>query len=318
MFNVILYYSGQYGVFNDNTYKVCEDVYSIFEMLTAKYEYPFRDEASITFLKNRSCSFIKGDRYAIREKNDRVFPITYINRCEKEGLVLISNSQRGIYTHTEHLDTLVIEALKKLNIDILLAVCVDEDNVDGILFALGNFKPVNFDYGKDLFAFCRKFEYDWKRDLPVIANWIGYKYDKYISLTSYSQWYEAGIICNKKILASTALYDREFFSRRLAVMLIDFMQDDSVKLSKINSVKNPDLRLILDELPSIADDVKKTYFLVIDVDETIRSERDIVENCAFGGGINKEYVELFDTINALQLFKALIPDILRREIILCG
>ena len=101
-------------------------------------------------------------------------------------------------------------------------------------------------------------------------------------------------------------------------MLIDFMQDDSVKLSKINSVKNPDLRLILDELPSIADDVKKTYFLVIDVDETIRSERDIIENCAFGGWINKEYVELFDTINALQLFKALIPDILRREIILCG
>lgn len=101
-------------------------------------------------------------------------------------------------------------------------------------------------------------------------------------------------------------------------MLIDFMQDDSVKLSKINSVKNPDLRLILDELPSIADDVKKTYFLVIDVDETIRSERGIVENCAFGGWINKEYVELFDTINALQLFKALIPDILRREIILCG
>ena len=43
MFNVILYYSGQYGVFNDNTYKVCEDVYSIFEMLTAKYEYSFRD-----------------------------------------------------------------------------------------------------------------------------------------------------------------------------------------------------------------------------------------------------------------------------------
>ena len=101
-------------------------------------------------------------------------------------------------------------------------------------------------------------------------------------------------------------------------MLIDFMQDDSVKLSKINSVKNPDLRLILDELPSIADDVKKTYFLVIDVDETIRSERDIVENCAFGGWINKEYVELIDTINALQLFKALIPDILRREMILCG
>lgn len=320
MFKVILYHLGQYDVFSDDTYKVCEDVYSIFEMLVENEEYPFRDEASITFLKNRSCSFLEGDRYAIRDGADidRVFPITYINRCEKEGLVLISNSQRGIYTHTKHLDRLVINALKKLNIDILLAVCVDEDDVNGILFALGNFKPVNFDYGKDLFAFCCKFEYDWKRDLPDIAKCISYKYGKYVPLTCYSQWFEANVICNKKILASAAVYDREFFSRRLAVMLIDFMKDGSVKLSKVNSIKHPDLRLILNELPSVADDVKRTYFLVIDVDETIRSERDVVESCVFGGWINKEYVELFDTINALQLFKALIPDILRREMILCG
>ena len=320
MFKVILYHLGQYDVFSDDTYKVCEDVYSIFEMLVGNEEFPFRDEASIAFLKNRSCSFLEGDRYAIRDGADidRVFPITYINRCEKEGLVLISNSQRGIYTHTKHLDRLVINALKKLDIDILLAVCVDEDNVDGILFALGDFKPVNFDYGKDLFAFCCKFEYDWKRDLPDIAKCISYKYGKYVPLTHYSQWFEADVMCNKKILASAAVYDREFFSRRLAVMLIDFMKDGSVKLSKVNSIKNPDLRLILDEVPSVADDVKRTYFLVIDVDETIRSERDVVESCVFGGWINKEYVELFDTINALQLFKALIPDILRREMILCG
>ena len=74
----------------------------------------------------------------------------------------------------------------------------------------------------------------------------------------------------------------------------------------------------MDELPSVADDVKRTYFLVIDVDETIRSASEIVEKCAFGGWIYKDYVELFDTINALQLFKALIPDFLRREMILCG
>lgn len=101
-------------------------------------------------------------------------------------------------------------------------------------------------------------------------------------------------------------------------MLIDFMKDDSVKLSKVNSIKNSDLRLILDELPSVADDVKRTYFLVIDVDETIRSASEIVEKCVLGGWIYKDYVELVDTINALQLFKALIPDILRREMILCG
>ena len=320
MFKVILYHLGQYGVFSDDTYHVCEDVYARFEMLVGNEEFPFRDEASIAFLKKRNCSFIEGDRYAIRDGNDinRVFPITYINRCEQEGLILISNSQRGIYTHTKHLDRLVINALKKLDIDILLAVCVDEDNVDGILSAVKDFEAVNFDYGDNLFTFCRKFDYDWKRDLPDIAKCIGYKYDKYVPLTYYSQWFEAGVMCNKKILASAAVYDREFFSRRLAIMLIDFMKDDSVKLSKVNSIKNPDLRLILDELPSVADDVKRTYFLVIDVDETIRSASEIVEKCVFGGWINKEYVELFDTINALQLFKALIPDILRREMILCG
>ena len=237
---------------------------------------------------------------------------------DAEGLILIYNSLRGIYTHASHLDDLVINALKKLDIDILLAVCVDEDYVYGILSAVKDFEAVNFDYGENLFTFCRKFDYDWKRDLPDIAKCIGYKYDKYVPLTYYSQWFEAGVMCNKKILASAAVYDREFFSRRLAIMLIDFMKDDSVKLSKVNSIKNPDLRLILDELPSVADDVKRTYFLVIDVDETIRSASEIVEKCVFGGWINKEYVELFDTINALQLFKALIPDILRREMILCG
>lgn len=320
MFKVILYHPGQYGVFSDDTYHVCEDVYARFEMLVGNEEFPFRDEASIAFLKKRNCSFIEGDRYAIRDGNDinRVFPITYINRCEQEGLILIYNSLRGIYTHASHLDDLVINALKKLDIDILLAVCVDEDYVYGILSAVKDFEAVNFDYGENLFTFCRKFDYDWKRDLPDIAKCIGYKYDKYVPLTYYSQWFEAGVMCNKKILASAAVYDREFFSRRRAIMLIDFMKDDSVKLSKVNSIKNPDLRLILDELPSVADDVKRTYFLVIDVDETIRSASEIVEKCVFGGWINKEYVELFDTINALQLFKALIPDILRREMILCG
>ena len=320
MIKVILYHPGQYGVFSDDTYHVCEDVYARFEMLVGNEEFPFRDEASIAFLKKRNCSFIEGDRYAIRNGADidRVFPITYINRCEQEGLILISNSQKGIYTHTKHLDRLVINALKKLDIDILLAVCVDEDYVYGILSAVKDFEAVNFSFRGGLLDFCLKFEYDWKRDLPDIAKCIGYKYDKYIPLTYYSQWFEAGVMCNKKILASAAVYDREFFSRRLAVMLIDFMKDDSVKLSKVNSIKNPDLRLILDELPSVADDVKRTYFLVIDVDETIRSASEIVEKCVFGGWIYKDYVELFDTINTLQLFKALIPDILRREMILCG
>ena len=320
LIKVILYHPGQYAILKDETYKVCESTYGLFEILSYREDFPFRDEASVSFLKRRNVHFLSdSDRYTVYSGGiDNFFPITTLNRCEQEGLILIYNSLRGIYTHASHLDDLVINALKKLDIDILLAVCVDEDYVYGILSAVKDFEAVNFDYGENLFAFCRKFDYDWKRDLPDIAKCIGYKYDKYVPLTYYSQWFEAGVMCNKKILASAAVYDREFFSRRLAIMLIDFMKDDSVKLSKVNSIKNPDLRLILDELPPVADDVKRTYFLVIDVDETIRSASEIVEECVLGGWINKEYVELFDTINALQLFKALIPDILRREMILCG
>lgn len=320
MIKVILYHPGQYGVFSDDTYHVCEDVYARFEMLVGNEEFPFRDEASIAFLKKRNCSFIEGDRYAIRNGADidRVFPITYINRCEQEGLILISNSQKGIYTHTKHLDRLVINALKKLDIDILLAVCVDEDYVYGILSAVKDFEAVNFDYGNDLFNYCRKFEYDWKRDLPDIARLIDMKYPEGCEvILTYKEWFEAGVICDKKIFAKTLLKEK-LRSRRLAIILIDFMKDKSVRLSKINSTKNPDTRLLFDDLPSVADDVKRTFYLIIDIDETIRSERDIVDYCIYGGWINKEFVEVLGKEEALPIFEYLIPFILREEMILCG
>lgn len=320
MFKVILYHPGQYGVFSDDTYHVCEDVYARFEMLVGNEEFPFRDEASIAFLQKRNCSFIEGDRYAIRDGADidRVFPITYINRCEQEGLILISNSQRDIYTHTKHLDRLVINALKKLDMDILLAVCVDEDDVYGILSAVKDFEAVNFDYGENLFNFCRKFEYDWKRDLPDIAQLIDMKYPEGCEvILTYKEWFEAGVICDKKIFAKTLLKEK-LRSRRLAIMLIDFMKDKSVRLSKINSTKNPDTRLLFDDLPSVADDVKRTFYLIIDIDETIRSERDIVDYCIYGGWINKEFVEVLGKEEALPIFEDLIPFILREEMILCG
>lgn len=320
MFKVILYHPSQYSMFSDTSYKVCESIDGVFGRLAYRDDFPFRDEASIEYLRGRSIRFVSDDdRYAVyRDSLDNIFPITMLGRYEQEGLILIHNSQKGVYTHVTHLDSLSVNALKKLDIDILLAVCVDKDDVFSILFGIKDFEPVNFSFRGSLFDFCLKFEYDWKRDLPDIAKCIGYKYDKYIPLTYYSQWFEANVICNKKILTSTGVYDREFFSRRLAIMLIDFMKDDSVKLSKVNSIKNPDLRLILDELPSVADDVKRTFYLIIDIDETIRSERDIVDYCIYGGWINKEFVEVLGKEEALPIFEDLIPDILRREMILCG
>ncbi len=169
-----------------------------------------------------------------------------------------------------------------------------------------------------LYRFCRKFEYDWKRDLPDIARLIDMKYPEGCEIIlTYREWFEAGVICDKKIFAKTLLKEK-LRSRRLAIMLIDFMKDESVRLSKINSTKNPDTRLLFDDLPSIADDVKQTFYLIIDIDETIRSERDIVDYCIYGGWINKEFIEVLGKEEVLPLFEDLIPDILRREMILCG
>ena len=166
--------------------------------------------------------------------------------------------------------------------------------------------------------FCRKFEYDWKRDLPDIAQLIDMKYPEGCEvILTYKEWFEAGVICDKKIFAKTLLKER-LRSRRLAIMLIDFMKDKSVRLSKINSTKSPDTRLLFDDLPSVADDVKRTFYLIIDIDETIRSERDIVDYCIYGGWINKEFVEVLGKEEALPIFEDLIPFILREEMILCG
>ena len=76
---------------------------------------------------------------------------------------------------------------------------MDEDDVYGILSAVKDFEAVNFDYDENLFTFCRKFEYDWKRDLPDIAQLIDMKYPEGCEvILTYKEWFEAGVICDKK------------------------------------------------------------------------------------------------------------------------
>ena len=320
MFKVILYHPDEYSIFKDTSYKVCENVEGVFGRLAYREDFPFRDEASVEFLRGRSIRFVSDDdRYAIyRDRLDNIFPITILGKYEQEGLILIYNSQRGVYTHVTHLDDLSIRALKKLDIDILLAVCVDEDDIFDILFTVNDFEAVNFDYGNDLFDFCLKFVYDWRRDLPDIADWIGCKYRGYNLLSGKIDRFKAGVVNDKPIWLDTSYYDREFFSRRLPIMLIEFLKDDSVRLSKINSTKNPTFDEILSDLPALSEDTKMIYFLVLDVDETIRDARVIAENCIFGGWIYYDYIEISSNIQALLDFSCLIPDILRREMILCG
>lgn len=112
LIKVILYHPGQYAILKDETYKVCESTYGLFEILSYREDFPFRDEASISFLKRRNVRFLSdSDRYTVCSGGvDNFFPITTLNRCEQEGLILIHNSQKGVYTHATHLDDLVINA----------------------------------------------------------------------------------------------------------------------------------------------------------------------------------------------------------------
>lgn len=48
MIKVILYHPGEYSMSLSEPYRVCENVYGIFEILAGTDEFPFRDEASIS------------------------------------------------------------------------------------------------------------------------------------------------------------------------------------------------------------------------------------------------------------------------------
>lgn len=76
-----------------------------------------------------------------------------------EGLIF-SSSRRGIITRYECPFNELGYTAPPTPIA-QLAVCVDEDYVYGILSAVKDFEAVNFDYGENLFTFCRKFDYDW-------------------------------------------------------------------------------------------------------------------------------------------------------------
>lgn len=319
---ILLYHVDEYSSLKDDTYRICRSPLDTFDGIVMDEEFPFHDEDSKEMLRQRGVTRIENDRYAIRE-GDYVMPITFLMKYEKEGLVLIKNSKKGIYTHVTHLDKRMAEVYEGWDDDLLFAVCVDTDNVEDVFRRFTNKEAVNFSIDGDMnnpydvFEFCRKFEYDWKRDLPQIEEKISYEYDEsdvcYINCSG-TKCYEAGEIADKRVLAHTVLNYSEFRSRRLAIMLVDYMKDGSVRLDKINSTKNPNLTEILNDLPD-CEEAKKTFFLVIDVDETIRESSNIIDYCLFGGWIYKDYIEISDKHQILPLFGCLIPEILEKKMI---
>lgn len=350
---VLLYHYGEYLPYEEERYKVAEDAIRSFDVELFREEFPFRDGASRKFLqKTYNIHYADdGDRYAVKE-GDRVYAIQELSSYMKEGLALIKNSQRGYYTHITQTEERVTSAITHWDDDLLVGFCTDYDSFKDVLLWYGEFDIVNFSFngkettlhisnrnyrgekvvyenenyeiyqiGTELYAngyfFFKQFEYDWRRSLPTLDWHIECEYRKPLIFGEFNLWYEAGAFANKKVFSHIKLIkNSDFFCRRLAVMLIDYLQDDTVRMSKVNTVKYPTIREILDEL-ELQPDVQKTFFLVINVDETIHDCEDIVKNCIFGGWIYKEHYELFDADATLLLFRSLIPEILHKKLQFC-
>lgn len=355
---VLLYRQGEYSPTLDGNdmfdfkYELDEDPLRSFDFEIYKEEYPFRDEDSKLFLqKVKNIHFVdESDRYAMKEGENYIYPITSLQRYIKEGLVLLKNSKNGIYTHLKYFSGVTRQVLAILNKcveNLLVAYCVETDEYFHSSIYFWEFEIVNFRYkgypvrhsafeshdNKPIFDngvyklykgingvyvdhnFFLQFEYDWKKDLPIIASYIEMEYRSYDVYGDYSKWYEAGVFSERKVFSHLRyLKSTDFFSRRLPIMLIDYMKDGSVRLDKRNSLKYPKIDEILDEL-FLPDDSKKTFFLVIDVDEVINNTKEVVDKCVFGGWVYSSHIELYNKDDALLLFKALIPEILSKEVI---
>lgn len=350
---VLLYHYGEYLSFMEERYKVVEDALRSFNLEIYQKEFPFRDEASKKFLhKTYNIQYVDdNDRYAITEA-DRIYAIQDLSSYMKEGLALIKNSQKGYYTHITQTEDRVTSAVTHWDDDLLVAFCVDSDSFDDVLFWYREFDIVNFSFngkettlhisgrdyrgekivyeneyykiyqiGTELYAdgyfFFRQFQYDWRRDLLDLEWHIDCTYKNPNIFGEFNLWYEAGAFADKKVFSHIKfMKNTKFFSRRLAVMQMEYLDDDTVRMSKVNTVKYPSIREILDAMELQAD-VKKTFFLVVDVDETIRSSEDVVQNCVFGGWAYQDHYELFDVDGTLLLFRALISEFLHKKLQFC-
>lgn len=149
------------------------------------------------------------------------------------------------------------------------------------------------------------FEYDWKRDLPNIKDFIDCEYEDYKILDKYEKVCELKDILpvNHPVRDDEAIYNPKVVShllylpkleadnRRIVVLFVNYLEDGSVSLETSISFKYPDLRGLLENNNGMTDSIRYRFFLYIDVNERISSKKDFGETW-IGGYIYEEWIEI--------------------------
>lgn len=356
-------------VFGINSVKrasdICYDPLGGFDDILDDELKPFSDELSLRFFKETYDIELIGDMHCREKGRRRTFAVHNLSKDMKEGLMLLRNSQMGIYTRVENLSYLFLDdpivnwicnfedfdllfafvagmdngrysfldyiypltidnfTFKGIIVPVVLNSCNSEENSE-LVYQTGEW----FDLYRDMDGvyssnnFFSLFDYDWKRDLPEIKEYIDREYMGYKILDNYEKSCTLGDILqceasemndspyNRKVVNHIlCMPKREAMNRKIAILNVDYMNDGTICLKTDISFKYPAWMELIDEDEKLPDTVKYRFFLYLDVDEIIRSKDDFDETW-FGGYKYRDYTELYNKDDALMEFSKQIPDIL--------
>lgn len=276
----------------------------------------------------------------------------------KEFLMLLRNSKKGIYTLITEIQPSIVEYIREFkDFDLLFIFSVMGDRpiistvsflcpmkIENFVFR-GRKAPVMIEacipkdaklvyktgewfelYEKDnkllsSLNFYTLYDYDFKRDLPSIQDYIERKYKNYKFFDTYEKFCTCGDLFGEDIdcddLKDIRVINHmrhisklEADSRRVACLNFWYMKDGSVVLKAHISVKYPSIMEIIAENYGIKDDIKFKFILFVDVDEYMKNTEEL-KYTWFGAYFYEDYIELYDEDGALMELEKQIPNILK-------
>lgn len=346
----------RYDMLPMKDYRVDLEPQRSFDNILDKELAPFHDEDSVKFLSESfDIEYVDGMHFS--EDGIQYYLHSFAEPV-KECLMLLRNSKKGVYTLISEMQPSIAKYIREFkDFDLLFVLDVMQDRpsrspvaclcpmeVENFVLR-GSKTPVLVDlsipddaelvyqtgewfelYEKDgkLYGngnFFTLYDYDFKRDLPSIQDYIEYKYKKYKFFDTYEKFctcidlFGNDIDCNglgniKVINHMRHISKLEANSRRVACLIILYMNDYSVILQARVSVKYPSIAEIIEENLSMKESVRFKFILFVDVDEVMRKTQNL-DYTWFGAYFYRDYIELYDKDGALLEFAKQIPNALK-------
>lgn len=351
MFKCILY---RYDMLPMKDYRVDLDPQRSFDDILDRELAPFHDEISVKFLSETfGIEYVDGMHFS--EAGMQYYLHSFAKPVQ-ECLMLLRNSKQGIYTLITEMQPNVAKYIHNFkDFDLLFVFDVMEERpswspvtcfhpilVENFVYR-GSKAPVLVDYNipdnaevvyksgewfnlyeKDgrLYGggnFFTLYDYDFKRDLPSIQDYIERKYKDY----KFFDTYEKSCTCEelfgndfdylkdiKAVSHMRYISKLEADNRRVACLIILYMDDYSVIFQARVSVKYPHITEVIEENLSMRETIRFKFILFVDVGEILRNTQDL-DYTWFGAYFYRDYIELYDADGALLEFAKQIPNALK-------